>query len=205
MYALDATTGKVVWKADEVVDRNRGYSSTGAPEVAGDVVVIGNGGAEYDVRGYVTAFDLETGRLNWRFWIVPRDPKLGAQDHPDLEQAAKTWDPNSRWDVGGGGAPWDAINYDAETGLVIVGTGNGGPYDTNKRSPAGGDQLYLGSIVAQGKGCSSPAAACCAIRINIARSHPTCAACSPACMRRSATSCCGASSFPTACRVGTIT
>jgi quinohemoprotein ethanol dehydrogenase len=79
---------------------------------------------------------------------VPRDPKLGAQNHPDLEEAAKTWDPNSRWDVGGGGAPWDAINYDAETGLVIVGTGNGGPYDTNKRSPAGGDQLYLGSIVA---------------------------------------------------------
>jgi quinohemoprotein ethanol dehydrogenase len=148
MYALDAATGKVLWKADEVVDRNRGYSSTGAPEVAGDVVVIGNGGAEYDVRGYVTAFDLGTGRLRWRFWVVPRDPKLGAQDHPDLEQAAKTWDPNSRWDVGGGGAPWDAINYDAETGLVIVGTGNGGPYDTNKRSPSGGDQLYLGSIVA---------------------------------------------------------
>jgi quinohemoprotein ethanol dehydrogenase len=148
MYALDAATGKVVWKADEVVDRNRGYSSTGAPEVAGDVVVIGNGGAEYDVRGYVSAFDLQTGLLKWRFWVVPRDPKLGPQDHPDLEQAAKTWDANSRWDVGGGGAPWDAINYDAETGLVLVGTGNGGPYDTNKRSPSGGDQLYLGSIVA---------------------------------------------------------
>jgi quinohemoprotein ethanol dehydrogenase len=148
MYALDARTGQVVWKTDAVVDRNRGYSSTGAPEVAGDVVVIGNAGAEYDVRGYVSAFDVETGRLKWRFWVVPRDPKLGPQDHPDLERAIATWDPDSRWDVGGGGAPWDAINYDAETGLVLVGTGNGGPYHTIKRSPQGGDQLYLASIVA---------------------------------------------------------
>jgi quinohemoprotein ethanol dehydrogenase len=148
MYALDAKTGKVVWKTDAVADHARGYHSTGAPEVAGDVVVIGNGGAEYDVRGYVSAFDTETGKLKWRFWVVPRDPKLGPQDHPDLEAAAKTWDPNSRWDIGGGGAPWDAINYDPETGLVLVGTGNGGPYHTSRRSPKGGDQLYLSSIVA---------------------------------------------------------
>ena len=148
MYALDARSGQVVWKSDAVVDRNRGYSSTGAPEVAGDVVVIGNAGAEYDTRGYVSAFDLETGELRWRFWVVPRDPRLGPQDHPDLERAIETWDPDSRWDVGGGGAPWDAINYDAETGLVLVGTGNGGPYHTVKRSPKGGDQLYLASIVA---------------------------------------------------------
>jgi quinohemoprotein ethanol dehydrogenase len=148
MYALDAKTGKVVWKTDAVTDHERGYNSTGAPEVAGDVVVIGNGGAEYDVRGYVSAFDTETGKLKWRFWVVPRDPKLGPQDHPDLEAAIKTWDPDSRWDVGGGGAPWDAINFDPETGLVLVGTGNGGPYHTARRSPKGGDQLYLSSIVA---------------------------------------------------------
>jgi quinohemoprotein ethanol dehydrogenase len=148
LYALDAKTGKVLWQADTVDDRQRGVNSTGAPEVAGDVVVIGNGGAEYDVRGYVSAYDLETGELKWRFHTVPRDPKLGPQDHPDLEVAAKTWDPNSRWDVGGGGTPWDAINYDAETGLVIIGTGNGGPYHTAKRSPKGGDQLYLASLVA---------------------------------------------------------
>ena len=148
MYALDAATGEVAWKGDAVIDRTRGYSSTGAPEVAGDVVVIGNAGAEYDVRGYVSAFDLDTGALKWRFWVVPRDPRLGPQDHPDLERAIKTWDPDSRWDVGGGGAPWDAINYDAETGLVLIGTGNGGPYHTIKRSPKGGDQLFLGSIVA---------------------------------------------------------
>ncbi len=148
LYALDARTGKVVWKANTVDDPQRGINSTGAPEVAGDVVVIGNGGAEYDVRGYVSAYDLETGKLAWRFHTVPRDPKLGKQDHPDLDAAVKTWDPDSRWDIGGGGTPWDAINYDPETGLVIVGTGNGGPYHTSRRSPKGGDQLYLGSLVA---------------------------------------------------------
>jgi quinohemoprotein ethanol dehydrogenase len=126
LYALDAKTGKVLWKADTVDDKNRGINSTGAPEVAGDVVIIGNGGAEYDVRGYVSAYDLESGKLEWRFHTVPRDPKLGPQDHPDLEAAVKTWDPDSRWDIGGGGTPWDAINFDVETGLVIIGTGNGG-------------------------------------------------------------------------------
>lgn len=148
LYALDSKTGKVMWKADTRDTPERGINSTGAPEVAGDVVVIGNGGAEYDVRGYVSAFDLETGKLSWRFHTVPRDPKLGPQDHPDLEAAVKTWDANSRWDIGGGGTPWDAINYDAETGNVIIGTGNGGPYHTVKRSPKGGDQLYLSSLVA---------------------------------------------------------
>lgn len=148
LYALDAKTGKIAWKADAVEDHARGTNSTGAPEVAGSVVVIGNAGAEYDVRGYVSAFDLDTGRLAWRFHVVPRDPKLGPQADPALEAALKTWDPDSRWDIGGGGAPWDAINYDPETGLVLVGTGNGGPYATSKRSPKGGDNLYLSSIVA---------------------------------------------------------
>lgn len=148
MYALDAKTGAVVWKADAVETRTRGDNSTGAPEVAGDVVVIGNAGAEYDTRGYVSAFDIETGKLAWRFHVVPSDPAKGPQESPALEAAVKTWSPKSRWDVGGGGAPWDAINYDPETGYVLVGTGNGGPYSVQKRSPGGGDNLYLSSIVA---------------------------------------------------------
>lgn len=148
LYALDAKTGAVAWKADAIEDHTRGTNSTGAPEVAGNVVVIGNAGAEYDVRGYVSAFDIDSGKLAWRFHVVPRDPKLGPQDDPDLEPALKTWAANSRWDVGGGGAPWDAINYDSETGLVLVGTGNGGPYSSSRRSPGGGDNLYLSSIVA---------------------------------------------------------
>ncbi len=148
LYALDAASGAVVWKVDTIVDRGRGYSSTGAPEVAGDVVLLGNAGSEYDARGYVSAYDLADGSLRWRFWTVPRDPKLGPQDHPDLEAALTTWDPDSRWDIGGGGTVWDAIHYDATTGYVLVGTGNGAPYHSQRRSPKGGDQLYLGSLVA---------------------------------------------------------
>ncbi|WCT77929.1 PQQ-binding-like beta-propeller repeat protein [Novosphingobium humi] len=148
MYALDAKTGKVAWKTDFIENRAKGDNSTGAPEVAGDVVIIGMAGAEYDVRGYVTALDLKTGRIRWRWHVVPRDPALGPQERPELDAALKTWDPHSRWDIGGGGAPWDAINYDPETGLVLIGTGNGGPYATSKRSPSGGDNLYIGSVVA---------------------------------------------------------
>jgi quinohemoprotein ethanol dehydrogenase len=148
MYALDAKTGAVAWKSDAIEDRKKGDNSTGAPEVAGNVVVIGNAGAEYDTRGYVSAFDIDSGKLVWRFHVVPSDPAKGPQESKALEAALKTWDPQSRWDIGGGGAPWDAINYDPLTGYVLVGTGNGGPYATSKRSPKGGDNLYLSSIVA---------------------------------------------------------
>jgi quinohemoprotein ethanol dehydrogenase len=148
LYALDARTGAVAWKADTIADHSRGYTSTGAPELANGVVAIGNGGAEYDTRGYVTAYDLATGAEKWRFWIVPRDPKLGPQEAPYLDAALKTWSKDSRWDIGGGGTAWDAINYDPVTDTLFVGTGNGGPYAQADRSPGGGDNLYLSSIVA---------------------------------------------------------
>ncbi|WP_338466668.1 PQQ-dependent dehydrogenase, methanol/ethanol family [Novosphingobium sp. ZN18A2] len=148
LYALDRKTGKVVWQADTIEDHSRGTNSTGAPEIAGSVVVIGNGGADYDARGYVSAYDLDTGKLAWRFHVVPRDPKLGPQDNPELESALKTWDPRSAFDKGLGGGPWDAINYDPETGLVLVGTGNGEPYSLEIRSPDGGSNLFVSSIVA---------------------------------------------------------
>jgi quinohemoprotein ethanol dehydrogenase len=148
LYALDAKSGAVAWKADTIADRTRGYTSTGAPEVANGVVVIGNAGAEYDTRGYVTGYDLATGQQKWRFWIVPRDPKSGPQEAPYLDAALKTWSKDSRWDIGGGGTAWDAINYDPVTDTVFVGTGNGGPYNQADRSPGGGDNLYISSIVA---------------------------------------------------------
>ena len=148
LYALDAKTGAVVWKTDTVVDHDRGYTSTGAPEVAGDLVLIGNGGSEMDVRGYLSAYDRKTGKLAWRFFTVPHDPAKGPQESPALEAAIKTWDPKSRWDIGGGGTPWDAIAYDAPSDTVFVGTGNGGPYPPSVRSPSGGVNLYLSSIVA---------------------------------------------------------
>ncbi|MXO65227.1 PQQ-dependent dehydrogenase, methanol/ethanol family [Altererythrobacter endophyticus] len=148
LYALDAKTGSVVWKVNTITQPERGYTITGAPEVAGDIVIIGNGGAEYDTRGYVTAYNIADGSEAWRFYTIPHDPAEGPQESPALEAALKTWDKDSRWDIGGGGTAWDAITYDPEFDQVIVGTGNGGPYPLATRSPSGGDNLYLDSLVA---------------------------------------------------------
>jgi quinohemoprotein ethanol dehydrogenase len=147
LHALDARDGRLQWKADTIIDRQRGYSVTGAPQVAGKVVVIGNGGAEFDARGYVSAYDLETGKLSWRFFTVPGDPKKPFE-HPELEAAAKTWDPDSRWEFGLGGTAWDSLAYDPELNLLYVGTGNAALWSQSKRSPKGGDNLYLSSILA---------------------------------------------------------
>ncbi|MEZ5891867.1 MAG: PQQ-dependent dehydrogenase, methanol/ethanol family [Parvularculaceae bacterium] len=145
LYALNADDGAVLWRADTIDDKSRGYSSTGAPEVAGDIVLIGNAGAEYDARGYVTAYDLKTGNQKWRFYTVPGETP---SDDPAQIHARATWGETSRWDLGGGGTVWDAILYDAELNLVYIGVGNGGPYPRAIRSPDGTDNLYLSSIVA---------------------------------------------------------
>ena len=148
LYALNAETGAVEWKSDTIADRKRAYTSTGAPEIAGDLVIIGNAGAEFDVRGYVTAYNIADGSEEWRFWTIPHDPDDGPQESEALEAALETWDPDSRWDIGGGGTVWDAIQYDPQFDQVIVGVGNGGPYPLKTRSPEGGDNLYLNSLVA---------------------------------------------------------
>jgi len=147
LIALDAHTGHLLWKTDTLVDRTRAYVVGDAPAIAGNNVVIGNGGADMGVRGYVSAYDLETGALAWRFFTVPGDPAKGFE-HPELAAAAKTWDPHSRWEYGGGGTAWDSIVYDPELDLVYVGTGNAGPHPRWTRSPSGGDNLYLASILA---------------------------------------------------------
>jgi quinohemoprotein ethanol dehydrogenase len=148
LIALDAATGKRVWEKDTIIDRKRSYTVTGAPRVFNGRVVIGNGGAEYGVRGYLTAYDAETGEQAWRWFSVPGDPSKPFED-ASMERAAKTWDPAGKWwEAGGGGTMWDAITFDREQNLVFVGTGNGSPWARDKRSPAGGDNLYLASIVA---------------------------------------------------------
>lgn len=147
LFALDARTGRVIWKVDTIVDRSKGYTSTGAPEIAHHVVVIGNAGAEYDARGYVSAYDLDTGKLAWRFYVVPGPPNK-PYENPELKMAAKTWDPKSDWKMGGGGTVWDAIDYDPELNLLYFGTGNGTFFNRDKRSPDGGDNLFISSIIA---------------------------------------------------------
>jgi PQQ-dependent dehydrogenase (methanol/ethanol family) len=145
LIALDAATGKVVWDV-LTIEKGLPYSITGAPRVAKGKVLIGQGGSEFSMRGYLSAYDAETGQLDWRWYVVPGDPAKGFEN-PQMEAAAKTWR-GEWWKTGGGGAPWDSIIYDPATDLVIMGTGNGAPWPAEYRSPGGGDNLYLSSIVA---------------------------------------------------------
>ena len=147
LIALDAATGIPVWEVDTIIDRTRQYTITGAPRVASGKVFIGNGGAEYGVRGYVTAYDADTGEQAWRFYTVPGDPALPFE-HPEMELAAKTWKGGEWWKIGGGGTVWNSIVYDPDFHSVYLGVGNGAPWTRVIRSPGGGDNLFLASIVA---------------------------------------------------------
>jgi quinohemoprotein ethanol dehydrogenase len=148
LVAIDAVTGKKVWEQDTLIDHTHSYTITGAPRVVKGKVLIGNGGAEYGARGYITAYDAETGKQAWRWYVVPGDPAKPFEDD-SMKAAAKTWDPAGKWWInGGGGTPWDTITYDPELNLIYIGTGNGAPWNRNLRSPSGGDNLYLASLVA---------------------------------------------------------
>lgn len=147
LNALDAATGKRLWQVDTITDRKLGYTITGAPYIANDVVVVGNSGADMDARGYVTAYELDSGKQRWRFFTVPGDP-ANEVEHPELKMALETWDPNSLWEAGLGGTVWDGMAYDPELNLLYIGTGNATPFSRKLRSPAGGDNLFISSILA---------------------------------------------------------
>ena len=151
LHAIDAATGKRIWKVDTLPSRGpkTPFTLSAAPVVAGDLIIVGSAGADFaGARGYVAAFDLATGAFRWRFYTVPRDPKDGPQDQPHLVAAVKTWDPRHRWDAGSGGTAWDGISYDPELQLVFIGTANGAPYNIKEGGRTGGDDLYAASIVA---------------------------------------------------------
>jgi len=146
LIALDAKTGKVNWEV-ATVDPKLPYTITGAPRVIRDKVLIGNGGAEFGVRGFISAYDTRTGERVWRFHTVPGNPALGFEDDA-MEMAAKTWT-GKWWELGGGGGTvWDSMAYDPELDLLYIGVGNGTPWNQSIRSPGGGDNLFLSSIVA---------------------------------------------------------
>jgi quinohemoprotein ethanol dehydrogenase len=146
LVALNKDDGSVLWSVN-TIDRDKPYTITGAPRVTGNKVVIGNGGADFMVRGYFSAYDVESGEMSWRFYSVPANT-TGPFEHEELAEAAKTWDPDSLWEMGGGGTAWDSMAYDPELNLLYVGTGNGAPWPAFQRSPSGGDNLYLSSILA---------------------------------------------------------
>jgi quinohemoprotein ethanol dehydrogenase len=149
LIALDAKTGTPVWTADTVLDKGQPITMTGAPRIADGNVVIGNAGGDLGARGYITAWNADTGKHAWTFWIVPPQPgKLdNAASDSVAAMAQKTW-AGEWWKYGGGGNDWDAISYDPNLHLVYFGTGNGSPHPHRFRSAGKGDNLFLCSIVA---------------------------------------------------------
>jgi quinohemoprotein ethanol dehydrogenase len=145
VVALDQETGKVIWSTQDTVPGGDTILTSAVRVVKGKVIV-GSSGADQGERGYFTAYDADTGKRVWRFYTVPGDPSKPFE-HPELEAAAKTWT-GEWWKWGGGGTVWDAMAYDPEADLLYIGTGNGGPWNQNIRSPQGGDNLYLASIIA---------------------------------------------------------
>lgn len=145
LLALDADSGKLLWST-QTVDPNGKETVTGAPRTFDGKVMIGHGGGDTGSRGHVQAYDQETGKELWKFYVVPGSPEDNAGD-PAMERAAETWR-GEYWKTGTGGAPWDGLTYDPELDQVYIGTGNSGPYDPEKRSPGGGDNLFTTSIVA---------------------------------------------------------
>ena len=143
LFALDAKTGKQLWSV-ETTDPKGPQTITSAPRLIGDLVIIGQGGADFGARGYVTAYDQASGKQAWRFYVAPGSPEENKGDATQ-EMAAKTWS-GEWWKTGTGGAPWNSITFDAEMGRVYVATGNAAPYDQQKRGA--GDNLFTAAIVA---------------------------------------------------------
>ncbi len=151
LIALNAADGTLAWEK-LTVDQSKPYTITGAPRVVKGKVMIGNGGAELGVRGYITAYDASTGEQAWRFYTVPnpdKQPDGAASDAVFAEKANATWDNFGEWrNAGGGGTVWDAMAYDPELDIMYFGVGNGSPWNQRLRSPSGGDNLFLSSILA---------------------------------------------------------
>jgi len=147
LIALDAKTGNQVWSTQTFPKTTR-LSITGAPRVIKGTVIIGNGGAELGARGFVAGYDAETGVQKWKFWMVPgKEDHDGAASDKAMKIAYPTWR-GHWWDYGGGGTPWDGFAYDPDLDLLYIGGGNGSPWNAEMRSPGGGDNLFLASIVA---------------------------------------------------------
>ena len=149
LIALAADTGKPLWSV-QTLEPGAPLSITGAPRVFDGLVLIGNAGGDFGARGYISAYHADTGSFAWRFYIVPADPAKGpegAASDSVMAMAAKTWS-GEWWKVGGGGNDWDTIVYDPKLNLIYFGTGNGSPHPQAFRSPGGGDNLFLCSIVA---------------------------------------------------------
>lgn len=150
LIALDANTGARLWET-QTTDNSKPYTITGAPRVVKNMVIIGNGGAEFGVRGYLSAYNVSDGAMKWRFYTVPNPegkPDGAASDEIFEKAANKTWGEGEWKESGGGGTVWDSIVYDEELDQLYFGVGNGNPWNHSVRSGGEGDNLFLSSIVA---------------------------------------------------------
>lgn len=148
LEAIEAKTGKLVWSTT-TYDPKSIMTISGAPRVVKGKVLIGQGGAEYGARGFVSAYDAETGKLAWRFYITPNPqnkPDGAVSDKVLMTKAYATWGDGAWRETGGGGTPWDAIVYDTEYNQVLIGTGNASPWSSTARGS--GDNLFIASILA---------------------------------------------------------
>jgi len=143
LIALDEHSGAPMW-AVSAVDDTKASTITAAPRIANGLVIIGNSGGEYGVRGFISAFDAETGKMAWRSYTVPGNPKQGFESKA-MKDASKTW-ANGWWKTGGGGAPWEGVVYDPSLDLLYFGTGNATAWYRALRGD--GDDLYTASILA---------------------------------------------------------
>jgi quinohemoprotein ethanol dehydrogenase len=147
LIALKASNGSLVWEKQTLDPKTPSSYITGVPRVFDGKVIIGFAGADVGTtRGYVTAYDAKTGKQLWRFWTVPGNPADGFEDEA-MKKASKTWT-GEWWRYGGGGTVWNAMTYDAKFNRIYLGTGNGQTWNRKIRSPGGGDNLFLSSIVA---------------------------------------------------------
>jgi quinohemoprotein ethanol dehydrogenase len=149
LLALDASNGRLAWSVQTLLPGSQAFIS-GPPRVFNGKVIIGNAGGDFvPLRGYVTAYDAADGHQLWRFFVVPGKPGTtdGAASDGVMPMAAKTWT-GEWWTHGGGGAVWNAMTYDPEFNRIYLGTGNGGPMNWKIRSPGGGDNLFVASVVA---------------------------------------------------------
>ena len=146
LIAVDAKTGQLRWSTQALAAGDE-TAITGAPRVFNGKVVIGYaGGDRRQVRGALLCFDARTGKFLWRFYTTPGDPSKGFENDA-MRLAAKSWN-GAWWRFGGGGTVWNAITYDPELDRIYIGTGNGEPWNPAIRSPKGGDNLFICSIVA---------------------------------------------------------
>lgn len=148
LVALDAADGSKAWEINTIDDPKRTYSITGAPLAANDLIIIGNGGSEFNARGYVSAFDAASGELKWRFYTVPGEPESDGPHKKAMDMARATWDSTSYLTQGGGGTVWNSFSYDPELDLLYFGTGNGVSWNKLERQEPTADNLFISSIVA---------------------------------------------------------